>query len=72
MAIGNGELMHEFFPKHSRMGTTRMKKDNETVEECKKRGVSMLRSKAGTKEKRSPDGLNYPNQNIIIINYYYS
>ena len=27
MATGNGELMHECFPKHSRMGTARMKKD---------------------------------------------
>ena len=25
MAIGNEELMHECFPKHSRMGTVRMK-----------------------------------------------
>ena len=25
MAIGNGELMHECFPKHSLMGTARMK-----------------------------------------------
>ena len=25
MAIGNGELMHECFPKHSRMGKARMK-----------------------------------------------
>ena len=25
MAIGHGELMHECFPKHSRMGTTRTK-----------------------------------------------
>ena len=25
MAIGNVELMHERFPKHSRMGTERMK-----------------------------------------------
>ena len=25
MAIGNGELMHKCFPKHSRMGTARMK-----------------------------------------------
>ena len=25
MAIGNGELMHEYFPKHSRMGTARTK-----------------------------------------------
>ena len=36
-------------------------------EEGKKRGVGMERSKAGTKEKRSPDGLKYPNQNTIII-----
>ena len=26
----------------------------------------MERSKAGTKEKRNPDGLKYPNQNTII------
>ena len=32
----------------------------------KKRGVSMERSKAGTKE-RSPDGLPHPNYLIIII-----
>ena len=25
MAVGNGELMHECFPKHLRMGTARMK-----------------------------------------------
>ena len=25
MAIGKGELMHECFPKHPRMGTARMK-----------------------------------------------
>ena len=28
----------------------------------------MERSKAGTRKKRIPDGLNYPNQNTIIIN----
>ena len=28
----------------------------------------MERSTAGTKGKRSPDGLNYPNENTIIIN----
>ena len=28
----------------------------------------MERSKEGMKEKRSPDGLNYPNQYTIIIN----
>ena len=29
-------------------------------------------SKAGKIEKRSPDGLNYPNQNTIIINMIFS
>ena len=28
----------------------------------------MERSKSGTKEKRSPDGQIYPNENTIIIN----
>ena len=29
MAKGIAELMHECFPKHSRMGTARMKQDKE-------------------------------------------
>ena len=41
MAIGNEELMHECFPKQSRMGTARMKYDNETDDYGKKRAVSM-------------------------------
>ena len=71
MAIGNGELMHECFHKHSGMGTVRMKEDKETDEEGKKRGVSMERS--NVKKERSPDGLSLPNQNTILINiiYYY-
>ena len=68
MTIGNVELKHECFRKHSRMGTARMKLYKETDEEVKKTGVSMERSTASTKEKRSPDGLNYPNQNTKIIN----
>ena len=64
---GNGELVQECFPKHLRMGTARMKYDEETDEECMKRGMSMERSKAGGK-KRSPDGLSLPNQNTIITN----
>ena len=56
MAIGNGELMHQYFPKHWRMGTARMKEDNETDEDGKKRGVSMEKVKGGTKEI-SPDSL---------------
>ena len=67
MAIGHWELMQECFPKHSRMGTARTKKDKETDEDGKKRGVSMERSKAGT-NKRSLNGESHPNQNTIIIN----
>ena len=66
MAIGNWELMHECFPKHSHMGTARMKLDNETDEDGQKRGVSMEKSTAGT-NKRIPDGLSHPNQNTTII-----
>ena len=56
MGIRNWELMHEYCPKHSRMVTATMKQDEETDQEGKKTGVSMERSKAGTKT-RSPDGL---------------
>ena len=73
MAIGNGEFMHKCFPKHSRMGTARMKKDIGADEEAQKRGASMEVSKVGTKE-RSPGGLSLPNQNTIliyIIRYYF-
>ena len=41
MAVGHVELMHECFPKHSGMGTAKMKWDNETEKDGKKRGVSM-------------------------------
>ena len=67
MAIGNGELIHECFPKHSRMGTARMKEDNETDEDGQKKGVSMEKSTAGT-NKRSPDDLLHPNRNTTIVN----
>ena len=49
------------------MRTERMKSDKDTDEEGKKKGVSIERSKAGTKE-RSPDGVALPNQNTILIN----
>ena len=41
--------MHECFPKHTRMGTARMKYDKVTDEEGKNIGVRMERSKAGKK-----------------------
>ena len=65
MAIGNGKLVQECFPKHSRIGTARIKQDKETDEESKKSVVSMERSKAARKKVR-PDGLSQPNQNTII------
>ena len=50
------------------MRTARMKKDKATDEEGKKkRGVSMQRSKAGTKKNKS-NSLYLPNQNTTIIN----
>ena len=65
MAIGNGELMHECFRKHSRMGTARMKEDKETDKDGQKIGASMERSKTGMTE-RSSDGLSLPNQNTTL------
>ena len=50
--------MHECLPKHSRMATARMKQNRRTSEEVMKIGVSLVISEAGTKEKRSPRGLN--------------
>ena len=35
--IGNGELMQEYFPKHSRMETARMKQDKDTDEDTEVR-----------------------------------
>ena len=34
MAIGNREFMHECFPKHSQMGTARMKQTKEVRREA--------------------------------------
>ena len=68
MAIGNWELMHECFPKHSGMDKARLKLDK-TDEAGKKRGVSMKSSKESTKNINL-EGLSLPNQNTIIINKY--
>ena len=54
MAIGNWELMYEFFPKHSRMGTARKKEYNETGEDGKKRGVIMEKVKRARNKSRQP------------------
>ena len=54
MAIGNGELTHECVPKHSRMGTARLKQDNGTDEDDKKRAVSMEKSGHDQKKSRRP------------------
>ena len=44
MATENEELMNQCFPKHLRMGTARLKYDNETEEENKKRRMIVERS----------------------------
>ena len=51
MAIENGQLMRECFPKHSRRGTARIKCDKETDEDNKKRGLSMEKVKGGRKKE---------------------
>ena len=53
MTIGNEELTHKCFPKHVFLYliSARKKYDKGTDKEGKKRGVSMKRSKAGTKKK---------------------
>ena len=56
------------------MGTARMKEENGTDEDGKKRGAEYGKSKEGTKE-RSHDSLSLPNQNTILINikwYYFT
>ena len=46
--------MHECFPKHSRMGTARMKLDKETDEDSNKTGVSIGKKwKVVMKKKKS-------------------
>ena len=41
---------------------------DKVTEEGKKREVSKGRSKTEAKEERNPDGLNYSNQNTLILN----
>ena len=55
LAMGNVKLMHECSPINFRMGTARMKEDNET-EEVGEKSEYMERSTADMK-KISPDGL---------------
>ena len=52
MALENGELLHVCSPEHLRMGTARMKYDNETEEEGKKRRMNVERSSADRKKIR--------------------
>ena len=42
MVIGNQELLHQCFPKHSRMGMARIKQDKKTDKDGKKRGMSII------------------------------
>ena len=74
MAIGNWELMHECFLKHSRMGTARMIQDNETDEDGQKRGFEYGKKVQWARIKEVPTAyISLPNQNTISINikWYY-
>ena len=64
--IGNGELMHERFPKHFRMETTRMTYGRETEEEGENRRVNMKRSTAGRKKMLLIVALAYHPQGLLL------
>ena len=71
MVIGNVELMHECFPRHSCMRTARMK-DKETGQEGNKRGLSMERSNSLVrKKKQAPTAYHssskYNNDKYIMV-----
>ena len=68
MAIGNGELMHECFPKHLSMGTARMIKIKKQTKEVRREAWVWKKAKRARNKKRCPDGLSHPNQKTIIIN----
>ena len=68
MVISNVELMHECFPKHSNMGTVRIKKDKETQEEGIRREAWVWKLASGHWKKKSLGELSQPNQYKIIIN----
>ena len=46
--------MHECFPNHLRMGTTKMKEDKEREDEDMQKRVKMERSRVGTKADELP------------------
>ena len=53
MAIGNGELMHESLPKHSRKGTARMKYHKETDEDGIEERREYGKKQSGHEQKKS-------------------
>ena len=52
MAIANMELMHKCFPRHSSMGTAKMKYDTETEEKVRREELSLKRSKVSKEKKQ--------------------
>ena len=61
--------MHECFLKHSPMGTVGMKLNKETVEEGKKRGMSMERSKAGSRRPITTKSKYKNNKYYMVLLY---
>ena len=65
ITIGNGELMHEWFPNIHAWKQQERNRTKKTDEEGERHEYG---KKHSGHEKRSPDGLSHPNQNTIIIN----
>ena len=70
MAVVNGELMHERFPKHSRMGAARLNKIKKQTKKVRREAWEYGKKKSGHEKKEVPtayDNLINPNQNAINI-----
>ena len=62
-----GNACTSVFPNTQAWEQQERNKTKRQTEMVRREGVSMERSKAGTK-KRSPDGLSHPNRNTILTN----
>ena len=51
MAIGKGELMHEYFPKHLRMGTARRNKIKKQTKEVRREAWVWKKAKRAQKKE---------------------
>ena len=59
MAIRNGELVHECFPKHSRMGTARMKKIKKQTKKVRREERRVWKEVKRARKKEVPTAYYY-------------